>query len=236
MTGSSLTVEITLDDGRIIVATPRPEDQDLLQAWTDRDIALTSSPDDSDTSGHAVSDDITLDVEGHAMTLRLPNSTDVDTLKKALAVGAVSATIVAAGAIAAMQGNQAAPAVPQVVTPVVVQAPAPAADFQLRREQQIDEMLAAPPAIPQVVAPVQVQAPAPAADFQLRREQQIDEMLGAPPAAAPLPAQVQPIPVTGPASVAAPSEDFQTRREHATDEMLAAPPPEPIVTDSGSSD
>ena len=52
------------------------------------------------------------------MTLRLPNSTDVDALKKALAIGAVSATIVAAGAIAAMQGNQAAPAIPQVVTPV----------------------------------------------------------------------------------------------------------------------
>ena len=146
MTGSSLTVELTLNDGRIIVATPRPEDQDLLKTWTDRDIALTSGPDDSDTSGHGLSEDITLDVEGHAMTLRLPNSTDVDALKKALAVGAVSATIVAAGAIAAMQGSQAAPAIPQVVTPVNMQAPVPAADFKLRREQQIDEMLAAPPA------------------------------------------------------------------------------------------
>ena len=44
MTGSSLAFEITLNDGRIIVATPRPEDQDLLQAWTDRDIALTPAP------------------------------------------------------------------------------------------------------------------------------------------------------------------------------------------------
>ncbi len=146
MTGSYLTVEIPLEDGRIVVATPRPEDQDLLQAWKDRDIALTQGPDDSDTSGHALSEDITLDVEGHAMTLRLPNSTDVDAVKKALAVGAISATIVAAGALAAMQGNQAAPAVRPI--PLTGPAPvtAPSEDFQLRREKAIDEMLAAPPA------------------------------------------------------------------------------------------
>jgi hypothetical protein len=151
VTGSSLTIEIVLADGRTILATPLPEDQELLQSWGDRDVTLTDSADDSDTTGHklAGTPDITLDVEGHAMTLRLPNTTDVDALKKALAIGAVSATIVAAGAIAALQGGQAAaPAIPQGVHPVPVTGAAPVnqprADFQLRHEQRADEMLGAP--------------------------------------------------------------------------------------------
>jgi hypothetical protein len=140
VTGSTLTVEIQLDDGRTIVATPRPEDQDLLQAWQDRGVALTDRSDDSDTSGHriAATPDITLDVEGHAMTLRLPNSADVETLKKALAVGAVSATIVAAGAIAAMQ-NPASNTVEPVAPAAPISAPAPNPDQAQFREERLAE-------------------------------------------------------------------------------------------------
>jgi hypothetical protein len=156
VTGSNLTIEIALADGRTILATPLPEDQDLFWSWGEREVTLTENADESDTSGHKLgtTSDITLDVEGHAMTLRLPNTTDVDSLKKALAVGAVSATIVAAGAIAAMQGSQAAPAIPTTVHPVPIQGAAPVnqprPDFQLRHEQRSDEMLEAPGPLPLV--------------------------------------------------------------------------------------
>jgi hypothetical protein len=155
VTGSNLTIEITLADGRTILATPLPEDQDLFWSWGEREVTLTENADEPDTSGHKIgaTPDITLDVEGHAMTLRLPNTTDVDSLKKALAVGAVSATIVAAGAIAAMQG-QGAPAIPTTVQPVPIQGAAPVnhprPDFQLRHEQRSDQMLEAPGPLPLV--------------------------------------------------------------------------------------
>ena len=69
----------------------------------------------------------------------------------------------------------------------------PRADFQIRREEAIDDMLAAPPAaapaVPINVHPVPVSGAAPVnqarPDFQIRHQQQTDEMLEAP---APLPA------------------------------------------------
>ena len=140
MTGSNLTVEIQLEDGRMIVATPRPEDQDLLRAWQDQNVSLTDSSDDSDTSGHKIggTPDITLDVEGHAMTLRLPNSVDVETLKKALAVGAVSATIVAAGAVAALQNPASDTAVP-IAPAAPITAPAQDVGVAQFREERLAE-------------------------------------------------------------------------------------------------
>ena len=213
MTGSNLTIEILLADGRTILATPLPEDQDLLQSWGDRDVTLTDTADDSDTSGHklAGTPDITLDVEGHAMTLRLPNTTDVDALKKALAVGAVSATIVAAGAIAAMQGNQAAPAIPQTIhaVPITGLAPVnqPRADFQVRQEQRADEMLAAPLPISQP------------SDTTIDPVNRISAPTGAGSAAA----------AAGAGAATAPSTSFEERKESAADELLAAPVPLPVV-------
>ena len=209
MTGSSLTIEIVLADGRTILATPLPEDQDLLQSWSDRDVTLTDTSEDSDTSGHklAATPDITLDVEGHAMTLRLPNTTDVDALKKALAVGAVSATIVAAGAIAALQGGQAAaPAIPNTVHPVPITGLAPVnqprADFQLRQEQRADEMLA---------APVPLSQPSDVTTQQVNR---VSPSAGTTSAAA-----------AGSAAASAPSTSFEERKEHRADQLLEAPVP-----------
>jgi hypothetical protein len=136
---------ITLNDGRTIVATPRPEDQGRIAELADGPFAIRPDSSGSDTSGHAISDELTVDVEGHAMTLRLPTPADAEALRKALAVGVVTATIVAAGAIAAMQGS---PATTGTTTQTVSRpAPAPAAeDFQTRREREIDRMLEAPPA------------------------------------------------------------------------------------------
>jgi hypothetical protein len=138
---------IQLDDGRVVIATPKPEDKDRLGRF-DQDIVLLTASADFDTAGHGYSDEIELDVEGHAITLRLPTPADAEAVRKALAIGAVTATIVAAGAIAAMQGAQA-PAAPQVMAPpAAVQQPAagPHArpEFRERREQAIDKMLEAP--------------------------------------------------------------------------------------------
>ena len=211
MTGSNLTIEIALADGRTILATPLPEDQDLFQSWGDREVTLTENADEADTTGHklAATPDITLDVEGHAMTLRLPNTTDVDTLKKALAVGAVSATIVAAGAIAALQGGQtAAPAIPQAAqpAPITLQAPQPRADVQLSKEQAVDEMLSAPAPIAQPI------------DVTTEHINRISVPVAGTGAAA-----------AGSAAAPSTSTSFQDQKESNTDRLLEAPAPLPAV-------
>ena len=104
--GNALAIQL---DGRTVIATPGPEDQDRLAQFGDAAITLTAGPAEADTYGHSYSDEVTLDVEGHAVTLRLPTPADAEALRKALAVGLVTATLVAAGAIAAMQGNPGTP-------------------------------------------------------------------------------------------------------------------------------
>ena len=120
---------IQLDDGRVVVATPKPEDQESL-AKLDKEIVFLTAAGDYDTFGHGYGDLVELDVEGHAITLRLPTPQDAEAIRKALAVGALTATIVAAGAIAALQGPATAPqAVPQA-------APVPAAPARATQAEQ----------------------------------------------------------------------------------------------------
>jgi hypothetical protein len=102
--------EITVD-GRTIVAQPRPEDQATLAELlrTGQNLELKAPSDD--TEGHVLAaDELSVDVEGHAMTLRLPNATDAATLRRALAVGALTATVAIGGFVAGTQ--VAAPAAP----------------------------------------------------------------------------------------------------------------------------
>lgn len=140
-TGSALAIQ--LDDGRTIIGTPGPEDQDRLAQFGGSAITLSASAIQTDTSGHSYSSDVTVDVEGHAVTLRLPTPADAEALRKALVVGVVTATLVAAGAIAAMQPAPSTPSTQTTITRPA--APAPAAeDFQTRREREIDRMLEAP--------------------------------------------------------------------------------------------
>jgi hypothetical protein len=136
-------ISIQLEDGRTIVARPRPEDQEFLDGYRDRDIELSAG--EGDTTGHviAATDDLTVDVEGHAMTLRLPTPADAEALRRALAVGIVSATVVAAGAIAALQGSPGTTSTTQTVVRPNPPA-APMQDFQSRKEAQTDRMLEAP--------------------------------------------------------------------------------------------
>ncbi len=134
---STTELLIQLDD-RTIVARPRPQDDDRLAGLMAAGRETFSiQPSDLDTEGHATLDEIAVDVEGHAITLRLPNSTDAAALRRALAVAAVSATIVAAGAAASLQGTPAAPAAP--AAPAQVTAPRERVDPAVLNEQKLAE-------------------------------------------------------------------------------------------------
>jgi hypothetical protein len=193
MDAISQSLEIRLDDGRAIIARPRPEDQDFLrQSGGEVQVSLAES--DLDTAGHSLSAEIAVDVEGHAMTLRLPTPADAEALRRALLAGALTATVVVAGAIAAMQ-PQSAPVTSGAAQPVA--RPASAQDFQIRREQAVDGMLEAPAVVGQpgdiqieridrISAPGQEEA---RPDFQTRREQAADRLLEAPAGEAPAASQ-----------------------------------------------
>lgn len=84
-------------------ALPAPDDERRLaeilrKGTTTVSIAQTGD----DVEGHAESGDVTLDVEGHALTLRLRSPADAAVLRRRLAVGALTATLIVAGAAAAL--------------------------------------------------------------------------------------------------------------------------------------
>jgi hypothetical protein len=190
-------LEIRLDDGRVIICRPRPEDQDYLrQAGGAVTLELGSS--EFDTAAHGLTGDLTIDVEGHAMTLRLPTPADAEALRRMLMLGAISATIVAAGAIASLQGVSPTTSGQSIVAPP---PPAGAAqhDFGDRREQAIDQMLEAPGVVAQP------------GDIQVERLDRINTPAG--------PARLS-VPQSGSGSSRA---DFRERREQAADELLEAP-------------
>jgi hypothetical protein len=99
-------------------AQPRPEDQERLAELL-RGGTVEARLAGGDVEGHAQSAELTFDVEGHALTLRLPSAADAAELRRRLALGAVAATLVVAGSVAALQGVQP--------TSVDVPAPGPAA-------------------------------------------------------------------------------------------------------------
>lgn len=88
-------------DGRTILAQPRPEDQATLDELLRRGESFKLNQPEGDTEGHVLAaDEIYVDVEGHAMTLRLPHAADAAALKRALAVGALTATVGIGGFVA----------------------------------------------------------------------------------------------------------------------------------------
>jgi hypothetical protein len=105
-----MDLQITID-GRTYVAEPRPEDQQTIEQLLARGEDVTIAQSDGDTEGHILAaDEISLDVEGHAMTLRLPVAGDAAELRRALAVGVLTATFAIGGFVAGTQvGTQAAP-------------------------------------------------------------------------------------------------------------------------------
>jgi hypothetical protein len=114
-----LQLAITLSDGQTFSAELRPEDERrLAELLGDRTTIQLASNDDLE--GHAISGEVFADVEGHAMALRLPRPADAAALRRALAVGAVTATIVGAGVIAGLQ-TPAQTTTPAVEVPAVRQ-------------------------------------------------------------------------------------------------------------------
>jgi hypothetical protein len=103
-----------------------------------------------------------------------------------------------------MQGNPTVPTVPQTIT-TPARGPAPAADFQIRKEQQVDKMLEVPAPIVQPV------------DTTTERLDHISPTAGAGSGAAAGSGTV-----TAPS---APSTSFEERREQRADKMLEAPQP-----------
>lgn len=105
-----MDLQITIG-GRTFVAEPRPEDQQTLEQLLSHGEDITISQSDGDTEGHVLAaDEISLDVEGHAMTLRLPVAGDAAALRRALAVGTLTMTVAIGGFVAGTQvGSQAAP-------------------------------------------------------------------------------------------------------------------------------
>lgn len=104
-------------------AQPRPEDQERIKELLRSGSASVTLNDEADVEGHGESAELTLDVEGHALTLRLPSPADAAELRRRLALGAVAATIVVAGAAAAIQGVGNAPSIELPGAPVAPAAP-----------------------------------------------------------------------------------------------------------------
>ena len=93
---------LSIGDSQTIYATLDPQDQgQLTELFGDGPVQIREA--EGDVEGHALSSDVLVDVEGHAIALRLPTPADAAALRKALTVGAVTATLVAAGAIASLQ-------------------------------------------------------------------------------------------------------------------------------------
>jgi hypothetical protein len=116
---TQMEFQISLE-GRTIVAQPRPEDQDTLDELLGSGKDVTLGQADGDTEGHTLAaNEITVDVEGHAMTLRLPHAGDAAALKRALAVGTLTATVAIGGFVAgSMAAQPAAPLTAPAVTTV----------------------------------------------------------------------------------------------------------------------
>ena len=101
---------ITVGDTQTVYAVAGPEDQgQLTELFGDRPTVQLREA-EGDLEGHAISAEVLVDVEGHAMTLRLPNAADALALRRALAIGAVTATLVGAGVIASLQSPGQVPA------------------------------------------------------------------------------------------------------------------------------
>ena len=134
-----LQLAIPLADGNALRAQFRPEDERRLADILRDRSSIELAPNDDDLEGHLSSDDVVVDVEGHAISIRLPNGADAAALRRALAVGAVTATIVGAGAIAALQPSANAPATVEQPPAVSIVREAPAQAVRAQRDETVRE-------------------------------------------------------------------------------------------------
>jgi hypothetical protein len=218
---------ISLTDGRLLQARPRPEDEPrLAELLGDRSTIELSSNDD-DLEGHALTGDVVVDVEGHAVSIRLPNAADAAALRKALAVGAVTATLVGAGAIAALQPQAAAPTtvVPAPAADNVREAPAPAVRAQQAEAAQQFTVVVPPQAVP-------LDADNPAVPAPALRAGQADAQQGQQVQAAPLLDATNPA-VPAPAVRAQGAEDAQQGSQTVLTDATNPAVPAPALRSNG---
>jgi len=132
-------IQITIASGETLFGELRPEDERRLAELLGDRSTIQLAPSQDDLEGHAMSDDIVVDVEGHAMAIRLPRPADAAALRRALAVGAVTATLVGAGAIAGLR--PAAQTTPAVEIPAAQQQvrTVPAAALRAQRNEMTRE-------------------------------------------------------------------------------------------------
>jgi hypothetical protein len=158
MNSSSATlIELRSSEGNLtILARPRDSDEQWLNGVLGERQVIVGLDDSADTSGHAASDELVLDVEGHAVTVRLPTAADAAALRRGFAVGVVTASLVIGGVAAAVTGADLAgrAAEQQAIAPA-----GPAVELQ-----PVAPLAPAGPAVDQAApAPVPVPAPVPAA-------------------------------------------------------------------------
>jgi hypothetical protein len=129
---------IRLNERTLIARMTAEDEQRLREFIAGGQTDLRIEPSSLDTQGHMASNEVAVDVEGHALTLRLPSAADAAALRRALAVGTLTAAVAIGGIAAAnMAPPAAAPAAPDAV-----QAPqaAPAADLANFREQRLQSI------------------------------------------------------------------------------------------------
>lgn len=127
---------VNIDDRQeTVIAVATAEDLQVLgELLREGSSTVTLRATDEDTEGHTFTSEVGVDVEGHALTLRLPSPADAAALRRRLAMGAVTATLVAAGAGAAI-GLANTPATAGQAPPAqqAVQGPAAGTDDDERR-------------------------------------------------------------------------------------------------------
>jgi hypothetical protein len=125
--GAAVALRIE-ETGQIVWADLDPKYLAQLEELMGGEPIAVSLAEDDDTEGHIASPEVILDVEGHAIALRLPTGADAAALRRGFAAGVVTASIVVGGAAAALTGSgmlAAQQAAAEPAAPVVVPAEAP---------------------------------------------------------------------------------------------------------------
>ena len=130
--GERMSAALALHIGQgqeTIWATVEPGDEDRLKKLIGERQVNVSLDESADTEGHAASDELFLDVEGHAVAVRLPTAADAAAVRRAFALGVVTASLVVGAAAAAVAGANMIGAQPAEAPPApAVQADAPSSD------------------------------------------------------------------------------------------------------------
>jgi hypothetical protein len=130
--GTALALRVEgMDD--VVWAQPKPEDEGrLAEILGGGPIAVELSQSDDDTEGHELSNEIVLDVEGHAIAVPLPTPAQAAALRRGFAMGVVTASLVIGGAAAAVAGADALAQGAAGQAPAAPAAEQPAGDAPLK--------------------------------------------------------------------------------------------------------